>query len=269
MKNTEEKGKKRNLLYLPLIPVLLIIGGLGYSYYELYTDSKDDYMFDIGEEVFKIADETNCDVNTTFYNGLLTWKDSDSFFYKVIDANEINISPLDNESNEYEDFFYTLSAEIDKIMKENGFEENEINSVRAGCVTKMLNAYEKGNTRCLFKEIDDWGALESDEYFLTLSCAEIDFDNYEFEDEKEILTDLDKYDELITEKTIENNYAEIILNDGNSCGGYYVLAVKIEGKWVKIYEGQDSPTCKLIAQYDFPVSIVNQCIDESGNIVDR
>ncbi|MFZ5933144.1 MAG: hypothetical protein ACOYT7_03680 [Patescibacteria group bacterium] len=69
---------------------------------------------------------------------------------------------------------------------------------------------------------------------------------------------------------IEGNYATGNVKDvGSEVGGGYFLAAKVSGNWVIVHDGQASPTCSQLAPYDFPVSIVPECLDESGRVVAR
>ena len=69
---------------------------------------------------------------------------------------------------------------------------------------------------------------------------------------------------------IEGNYATGNIKDvGSEVGGGYFLAAKVSGNWIIVHDGQASPTCSKLAPYDFPVTMVPECLDASGNVVKR
>lgn len=56
---------------------------------------------------------------------------------------------------------------------------------------------------------------------------------------------------------------------GEETGGGYFLAAKVNGTWVIVYDGQASPDCSVVNPYNFPTSMVPECLDSSGNVVSR
>jgi len=52
-------------------------------------------------------------------------------------------------------------------------------------------------------------------------------------------------------------------------GGGYWLAAKTDSGWVIVYDGQSTPTCSQIELYDFPTSMIPECLNSSGNVVQR
>ena len=56
---------------------------------------------------------------------------------------------------------------------------------------------------------------------------------------------------------------------GEETGGGYFLAAKVNDGWVIVFDGQSTPDCASINPYNFPASMVPECVDSSGNIVTR
>lgn len=56
---------------------------------------------------------------------------------------------------------------------------------------------------------------------------------------------------------------------GSEVGGGYFIAAKFEGEWAGVYSGQANPTCEQIEPYDFPTEMVEECLDENGDVVTR
>lgn len=52
-------------------------------------------------------------------------------------------------------------------------------------------------------------------------------------------------------------------------GGGWFLAAKKDGKWVIVDDGNGTISCEVIEPWDFPSSIVPECVDELGNPVTR
>ncbi len=56
---------------------------------------------------------------------------------------------------------------------------------------------------------------------------------------------------------------------GSDTGGGYFLAAKTSGAWVIVYDGQAAPTCAQLSPYNFPITMVPECLDSNGNVVKR
>lgn len=64
-------------------------------------------------------------------------------------------------------------------------------------------------------------------------------------------------------------YAKGNVKEKESVGGGYYLAVKAEGKWIIVYDGQSTPTCAQLSTYNFPKDMVPECLNSSGNVITR
>mgnify|MGYP001595779667 CR=1 FL=1 len=74
----------------------------------------------------------------------------------------------------------------------------------------------------------------------------------------------------VTVSKIDGKYATGgIVDVGSEVGGGYFLAAKWQGNWVIVHDGQAQPTCAQIAPYDFPVTMVPECLNASGKVVKR
>ena len=96
-------------------------------------------------------------------------------------------------------------------------------------------------------------------------------------------TDEDLLKKAVSEKTgipIDEMAFEVSENTGKHAtglvntkdamvGGGFWLAVKMDSKWVVVFDGQNTPGCSQVDPTDFPVSMVAECFDSSGNIVVR
>lgn len=52
-------------------------------------------------------------------------------------------------------------------------------------------------------------------------------------------------------------------------GGGWLLAAKSGGKWVIVADGNGTISCEVIAPYNFPSSIVSECVDNNGKVIKR
>ena len=52
-------------------------------------------------------------------------------------------------------------------------------------------------------------------------------------------------------------------------GGGWFLAYKDDTDWMIVDDGNGTIDCDVIAPYDFPVDVVGECVDESGEVVER
>lgn len=75
-------------------------------------------------------------------------------------------------------------------------------------------------------------------------------------------------DVTISQKT--DTFAKgTVSTKGEETGGGYYLAFKDKGNWYIAYDGQVNPECSQVNPFGFPVSMVPECLDASGNVVTR
>uniref|UniRef100_A0A7C4R553 Uncharacterized protein n=1 Tax=candidate division CPR3 bacterium TaxID=2268181 RepID=A0A7C4R553_UNCC3 len=56
--------------------------------------------------------------------------------------------------------------------------------------------------------------------------------------------------------------------EGEIAGGWF-LATKLNGKWIIVDDGNGTVSCDTINPYNFPSSIINECVDNNGNLIHR
>jgi hypothetical protein len=81
------------------------------------------------------------------------------------------------------------------------------------------------------------------------------------------------------DKTIETTNITIGKNTGTHAsggvkfegeiGGGWFLAAKRDGEWVIVDDGNGTISCEVIEPWDFPVDLVEECVDEEGSLVRR
>lgn len=52
-------------------------------------------------------------------------------------------------------------------------------------------------------------------------------------------------------------------------GGGWLLAAKVNDAWVIVDDGNGTVSCELISPYNFPVSMVPECVDGNGGLITR
>jgi len=65
------------------------------------------------------------------------------------------------------------------------------------------------------------------------------------------------------------SHATGTIKEFEAVGGAYWLAAKTAEGWVGVYDGQAQPECVEIETYVFPVDMVPECLNSSGNVVAR
>lgn len=71
----------------------------------------------------------------------------------------------------------------------------------------------------------------------------------------------------ISQKT--ESHAKGSVREKEAVGGGYFLAAKTTSGWVIVYDGQAQPTCSQIASYNFPKTMVPECLSSSGKVITR
>lgn len=56
---------------------------------------------------------------------------------------------------------------------------------------------------------------------------------------------------------------------GDDMAGGWFLAAKNGDNWVIVQDGNGTISCELVEPYDFPVSMVEECVDAGGNLIVR
>ncbi len=74
----------------------------------------------------------------------------------------------------------------------------------------------------------------------------------------------------VTVSTKVANFAKGFVGaKGEEVGGGYFLAVKVDGTWIIAFDGQSTPNCTAVDPYNFPASLVPECLNGAGNPVTR
>lgn len=74
------------------------------------------------------------------------------------------------------------------------------------------------------------------------------------------------------EVTITQNtgtHAKGNIKEFDAVGGAYWLAAKTASGWVVVYDGQSTPSCNQVNPYNFPASMVPECLNPAGKLITR
>ena len=73
----------------------------------------------------------------------------------------------------------------------------------------------------------------------------------------------------VTVSQYTSNYAKGGVKEKEAVGGAYFIAAKVDNEWICVYDGQSHPTCQQIEPFDFPKSLVPECLDGANKVVER
>ena len=82
-------------------------------------------------------------------------------------------------------------------------------------------------------------------------------------------TGLDKETAEVVISINTGSYAKGTIKEIGEQDGAYWIAAKSNNLWEIPYDGQTIPSCKQIATYNFPTSMVPECLDPIDQIVTR
>jgi hypothetical protein len=163
--------------------------------------------------------------------------------------------------------------ELDRIMDINGFQKDSTNSDKS--FNHYRQAYDKGDTKCLFSTQGEGGEISSSYDYETDSDS-IDysffcFNNFEgnYNFQKPFIEDLGlaESDSYISSSKIDGDYAYLNINGTTWFSGHYMLVKKVNGKWTEISAGQDSPMCEELRAAQVPEAVweMDDCYVKNGD----
>ncbi|GIW61869.1 MAG: hypothetical protein KatS3mg089_0721 [Patescibacteria group bacterium] len=167
---------------------------------------------------------------------------------------ELNIDNCDTPTNLnlcFKELTQLISKEINKIMKQNGFKLNQINSsksVNDGQFYDYIQAYEKGSVKAVL-------TANPDDY--TISFVFTDNFDKNYKEQYPYLKDLEIKNAVIRIQKKSKNFIKLYVQYRRT--GAFIIAKEVNGKWIKVYSGQVDPSCKVVKQYSIPKEITPGC----------
>lgn len=155
-----------------------------------------------------------------------------------------------------------LAPKIDKIMQQNDFKTNQLNSstsIEDNRFYDYIKAYEKDNTQCVFVANPDCATLSQTQepvhYTFSFGCTQNLAQNYD--KQAPFLKDLGIKDAIIHVQKQTGNLVKLNVNYRRS--GYNLIAKLVDNRWIELYSGQELPSCELTQENQIPQEI-SDCI---------
>jgi hypothetical protein len=195
----------------------------------------------------------------------LKWLDTDGFTYVSNDGEylEVKLAAIDNNMS-FEDYYSlftkTFINKTERLLIKNGFVKNDLNMGKEiGCCTNNLLAYEKDEVKCLLMKVNNL----PEEYILKLTCGSVYPEEEQYNLQKEILNDLERYDEIVFDFDSENDFVLLSLEKYSTDGSYSIIVKKIDSKWTQVTGWTEYyPPCNSFIGYDIPINLLPGCYDE-------
>jgi hypothetical protein len=166
----------------------------------------------------------------------------------------INLSPEDN------DFSYKVIPIVEKIFVNDGFKKDLSESVNYpntgqgiyGDAPVSRYIYDKNDIRCEMDFTQDIG--------MSISCSDKYLENYQAQ--AKILKDLG-----VSQDTLNLGLSKIIGRYAFFELGHNEIVAEMDAnnKWTILFDGLDTPPCKLITDNKVPKEIISDCYPEGEN----
>jgi hypothetical protein len=72
--------------------------------------------------------------------------------------------------------------------------------------------------------------------------------------------------EVTIDKKDDQHIAGGVKFSGEMGGGWFLAYKGVDG-WIIVQDGNGTVSCEIIAPYNFPKSLVPECVDKNGNLV--
>ncbi len=180
---------------------------------------------------------------------------------KGMELNIYNCELPTNLNLSFKELTKLISTEINKIMKQNGFKLNQTNSSKSINDKQFydyIQAYEKGSVKAVLKANPDC-ETSSEKIPLHYNVSFVftnDFDK-NYKEQSPYLKDLGIKNAFIRIQKRSKNFIKLYVQYRRT--GSFIIAKEINGKWIKVYSGQEDPSCKVVKQYSIPKDIVTDC----------
>lgn len=239
-----------------LILIFLGIGGF-FIYQNCQLNNK---VLPAAKKAFqKIKEKDNSQILETNQLGIW-WISSDGLNIINDDSSGVQIN-IFNCKADFKGLTQSISPQIDKIMKQKGFQvnlENSSKSIEDDRFYDYVQAWENGEQKCVFTANPDCETSSEEtrmHYAFSLGCTEAFGENYQ--QQAPYLKDLGIKDAIIHIEKKIGDWAKLNVNFRRS--GHYIIARLINNKWKEIYSGQAIPSCKIVAKYQIPKEIIPDC----------
>lgn len=153
---------------------------------------------------------------------------------------------------------------IDTTMAVYGFAKSAANtssSFEDDSFYDYIQGYENEQFKCVFTADPDCSGAGDDDMAFKFSVNCIDTASYAENEQVQLpyLKDLEIKDQVIQVNDLVGDFAVMTINARRT--GAVLTAKKINGKWTKVYAGQDVMPCEIAEQYGVPETIAPSCMN--------
>lgn len=260
-----------------LIIVLVIVLGLLVYWYQTTKPLEKEKS-----EILNLLNQLEQETNINFSNIKdieIEWNTKQGI--QIIQGKGYEANYISNESYD----------KIDSFFQSNNF-EIDVYNVAAGTVSG-LTGYKKVSSEnseeqivCIIiagvsgykKAVGQWIPSDPDKTDVEIMCGKNEASVELLVSTKELVKNLfaEKYDKDLTEvavnidkETKNHVFGSVVFGQGGQGEGGMFLAVKVNGVWELVYDGNGSISCSAVDPYDFPVDMVPECIEEDSQPRDR
>lgn len=259
------KYKQNSYRWISILLLVSIIVFISMIFVIFIPSSKNDVPYADIRKAFAVTQIVNGGNVTETRDAAIWWITPDGYNIIIRNVPSIQLYTYNCQTDiETQSAFtgiaQTLSSSINAIMGVYGFTKNELNSsssLQDKRLYDYVQAYEKGETKCVFVANPDCATYSADPMHYTYSFSCTDTLDQQYREQQPILQDLSISDAVIFKQHSDENFTVFGVNDRRS--GYSLIATYQDGKWVEIFAGQDLPPCTLMEQYHVPKTIVPDC----------
>lgn len=158
---------------------------------------------------------------------------------------------------------FTDTASIfDPVFESLGFTKNVENTIQHydGDIPEAINSYEKGVVKCAVVDDAEYllnGSSGANQISIIMYCSDQVLVAYPTQASLRKSLDLSDSKLTVVQQSGDLYYYDVFPRRGNSGGGYALIAKKNPvGTFTKIYEGNGSVPCSLVAKYSIPADFL-------------
>ncbi len=164
-----------------------------------------------------------------------------------------------------------LSLRVDRVLTANGFKKDSLNSSRDlqdQTLYDYIQAYTNDQLVCTFTISGD--SFETTDLFLR--CVSKEQIKKAFAEQKVFLRailPLESDKDIIVShiRLYPPEFAVVAVNYRRT--GYEAILKKINGVYVRIFAGQEAPSCDIVQQFAIPKEVVPTCYEKNGTTLQK
>lgn len=177
------------------------------------------------------------------------------YVYGCNNGNELETKKL------FKEISNVISKELNTVLSANDFKKDENNSYSD---FSIYDGYAKEDVKLSFSanpecQSDSGSNLFS--YVFSVGYTK-EFDK-NYQEQNSFLRDLKIKDAVVRILKKKGDFVLLAVNFDR--GGNHIIAKKIDGKWQKVYQGQDRPSCDILERHAVPLEVFDAgCAETKG-----